>query len=52
MEPYVIIRRYGDDREEEQHDWDGNAWPIESDGLQWKVTRVVAGAIVLEPVDD
>ncbi len=63
MDPYVIIRRYDDDREE-RSDWAhrhnirvvGNAWQVEGDDLTWKVTKVTAGdatrpaAIVLEPL--
>jgi hypothetical protein len=49
---YVIIRRYGDDREDERSDWDalghnirfvGDAWQIEGDELKWKVAKVMAG---------
>jgi hypothetical protein len=61
---YVIIRRYGDDREDERFDWNshgqtirvvGDAWHVAGEGLRWRVTRVTAGddtgpaAIVLEP---
>jgi hypothetical protein len=63
---YVIIRRYGDDRGDEYSEWDphghntrivGDAWPVEDDGMNWRVTKVTAGdgtrppAIVLEPAD-
>ncbi len=64
---YVIIRRYGDDREDERSDWAshghaisvvGDAWHVEGDELSWHVTQVTAGdgtrppAIVLEPLGD
>ena len=64
---YVIIRRYGDDREDERSDWDscwdtirvvGDVWQVEGDELKWKVARVTAGddtrpaAIVLEPLGE
>ncbi len=67
MPDYVIIRRYGDDREDERSTWDshghtirvvGDAWHVEGDGLKWRVTKVTAGddtapaAIVLEPLAD
>lgn len=64
---YDIIRRYGDDREDERSTWDtqghsirvvGDAWHVEGDGLKWRVTKVTAGdgtrsaAILLEPLRD
>jgi hypothetical protein len=67
MPDYLIIRRYGDDREDERSTWDsdghnvrvvGDAWHVEGDGLKWRVTKVTAGddatpaAIVLEPLRD
>ena len=67
MPDYLIIRRYGDDREDERSTWDsqghtirvvGDAWHVEGDGLKWRVTKVTAGddtapaAIVLEPLAD
>ena len=67
MPDYDIIRRFGDDREDERSTWDtqranirvvGDAWHVEGDGLKWRVTKVTAGdnnrppAIVLEPLMD
>ena len=63
MPEYIVIRRYGDDREDARTAWDsahsirviGDACLVEDDGVKWKVTRVTAGdtakpaAIVLEP---
>ena len=67
MPDYVIIRRYGDDREDARSDWHshgynirvvGDAWHIEGDELKWRVTKVTAGdhtgpaTIVLEPLGE
>ena len=67
MPDYVIIRRYGDDREEQRSDWSshghnirvlGDAWHVEGDELTWRVTKVTPGddsspaTIVLEPIDE
>jgi hypothetical protein len=67
MPDYVIIRRYGDDREEQRSDWGshghnirvlGDAWHVEGDELTWRVRKVTPGdhtspaAIVLEPIDE
>ena len=55
---YIIIRRYGDGREDERYEWDGVAWPAEIDELKCRVAKVMAGdaaqpaTIVLEPLDD
>lgn len=55
---YVIIRRYGDGREDERCDWNGVAWPAEIDELKWRVTKVTAGdetkppTILLEPIGE
>ena len=67
MPDYLIIRRYGDDRDDQLSDWEthgynirvvGDAWHLEGDELKWRVTRVLAGdgtrppAIVLEPLGE
>jgi hypothetical protein len=67
MPDYVIIRHYGDDRQDERSDLAphgnnirvvGDAWHVEGEALKWRVTKVTPGdgtapaAIVLEPFGD